>query len=39
MCDKDGLLSLWTYVTGFPPTPGISGEMPRQVYSGRVSIA
>ena len=39
MCDKDGLLSLWTYVTGFPPTRGIAGEMPRQVYSGRVSIA
>ena len=39
MCDKDGLLSLWTYMTGFPPTRGIAGEMPRQVYSGRVSIA
>ena len=39
MCDKDGLLSLWTYVTGFPLTRGIAGEMPRQVYSGRVSTA
>ena len=34
MCDKDGLLFLWTYVTGFPLTQGIAGEMPRRVYSG-----
>ena len=39
MYDKDSLLSLWTYMTGFPLTQGIAGEMPRQVYSGRVSIA
>ena len=39
MCDKDGLLSLRTCVTGFPPTRGIAGEVPRQVYSSRVSIA
>ena len=35
MCDKDGLLSLWTYVTGFPLTRGIAGKMPSEL---RLSI-
>ena len=39
MCDWSGLLYLWTYMTGFPLTQGNAGEMLRQVYSGRVSIA
>ena len=34
MCDKDSLLSLRTYVTGFPLTRRIASEMPGQVYSG-----
>ena len=34
VCDKDGLLSLSTYMTGFPLTRGIAGEMLGQVYSG-----
>ena len=39
MCDRSGLLSLLNYVTGFPLTQGNAGEMLRQVYSSRVSIA